>query len=116
MSALPASAAGAALPASAPRPRPAIWIVYGVMGVLLAAYFVRELSGANHYSSLVDGWMVAGFELVASGLCLARGLVRRPGRAVALVLGVRAAVLVGGGRGDHHRGSRRGDTLGALAR
>jgi diguanylate cyclase (GGDEF)-like protein len=88
MSALPASAAGAALPASATRTRPTIWIVYGVMGVLLAAYFARELSGANHYSSLVDGWMVAGFELVASGLCLGRGLVRRPGRAVALVLGV----------------------------
>ena len=50
------------------------------------------ISGANcsvasQYSPLVDGWLVAGFELVASGLCLARGLVRRPGRAVALVLG-----------------------------
>ena len=56
MSALPASASRTALPASATRPRLTIWIVYGVMGVLLAAYFARELSGANHYSSLVDGW------------------------------------------------------------
>jgi diguanylate cyclase len=88
MSALPAAAVRAALPARATRTRPTIWIVYGVMGVLLAAYFAREVVGADRYSSLIDGWMVAGFELVASGLCLARGLVRRPGRAVALVLGV----------------------------
>ena len=88
MSALPASAVRAALPAPATRARLTIWIVYGVMGVLLAAYFAREVFGADRYSSLIDGWMVAGFELVASGLCLARGLVRRPGRAVALVLGV----------------------------
>jgi diguanylate cyclase len=88
MSALPAAAVRAALPARATRARPTIWIVYGVMGVLLAAYFAREVLGADRYSSLIDGWMVAGFELVASGLCLARGLVRRPGRAVALVLGV----------------------------
>ena len=88
MSTLPASAARAALPASATRPRLTIWIVYGAMGVLLAAYFARELFGAGRYSPLIDGWMVAGFELVASGLCLARGLAHRPGRAVALVLGV----------------------------
>ena len=88
MSALPAPAVRAALPARATRARPTVWIVYGVMGALLAAYFARELFGAQRYSTPIDGWMVAGFELVASGMCLARGLVRRPGRAVALVLGV----------------------------
>ncbi len=88
MSALPASATRAVVPTSPTRPRPTIWIAYAAMGVVLAAYFARELVGGSRYSPLIDGWMVAGFELVASCLCLARGFARRPGRAAALVLGV----------------------------
>ena len=68
--------------------RARIWIAYGAMGVLLVGYLAFKLFHGDSTSTLIDGWMVAGFELVASALCLARGLVRRSGRAVALVLGV----------------------------
>jgi len=79
--------------ASAPTTiaRPAgrrILIVYGLMGCLLAAYLLYLLLGrSGQYSSLIDGWSVTGFEIVASLLCLARGLSRRRGRIVPLVLG-----------------------------
>ena len=39
----------------------------------------------------LDGWTIVALELVASGLCIARGVLYRRGRAVALVLG--AALL-----------------------
>ncbi|MDQ2897374.1 MAG: hypothetical protein M3Y09_17315, partial [Actinomycetota bacterium] len=46
---------------------------------------------SDQYSSLLDGWLVAGFEIVTAALCLVKGLLWRRGRAVALVLG--AALL-----------------------
>jgi diguanylate cyclase len=68
--------------------RSAVWLAYGLMAIPLVAYFVfLSVRGDGQYSSLIDGWLVAGFELVASGMCIVRGLRRRTGRAVALVLG-----------------------------
>jgi diguanylate cyclase (GGDEF)-like protein len=58
------------------------------MGLLLVGYLAFKLFHGGRNSSLVDGWMVAGFEVIASVLCLARGLTRRSGRGVALALGV----------------------------
>jgi diguanylate cyclase (GGDEF)-like protein len=58
------------------------------MAVPLVAYFAYLiLRGDDQYRSLVDGWLVAGFEVVASALCIVRGIGWRRGRAVALVLG-----------------------------
>jgi diguanylate cyclase len=88
MSASTAQAPSAAIPKHGTRPRATIWIAYGVMGILLAGYLARLVFHGEHYWPLVDGWMVAGFELIVSGLCLAKGLVQRSGRTVALVLGV----------------------------
>jgi len=69
-----------------------IWGTYGLLAVLLGAYLVVLLARRTPtYSTLVDGWMVDGFEIVAAGLCIARGLMARRGRAVALILG--AALL-----------------------
>jgi diguanylate cyclase len=66
----------------------AIWLAYGLMGSLLVGYLALQIFRSHHgYSSLVDGWLVDAFELVASALCLARGLSRRSGRPAALVLG-----------------------------
>jgi diguanylate cyclase len=87
MSATTAHAPSAAMPTNGTRPRATIWIVYGVMGILPVGYVAFMVFHGDRYSPLVDGWMVAGFELIASGLCLARGFLRRSGRAVALVLG-----------------------------
>jgi diguanylate cyclase (GGDEF)-like protein len=71
------------------RPPRRVWIVYGCLG-LFAAFYLVYLIAQRHspYSSLVDGWSVDVMETIASGMCLARGLVRRPGRAVALTLGL----------------------------
>ncbi|HEY6278731.1 MAG TPA: EAL domain-containing protein [Streptosporangiaceae bacterium] len=59
------------------------------MGVLLVGYLAfLTVRGRSGNSLLVTGWAPAGFELVAGALCLARGVARRPGRAVALTLGL----------------------------
>jgi EAL domain-containing protein (putative c-di-GMP-specific phosphodiesterase class I)/methyl-accepting chemotaxis protein len=62
---------------------------YALMGILLAGYFVFLIvRGPSGDSLLVSGWGAAGVELAAGALCLARGVAQRPGRAVALTLGV----------------------------
>jgi hypothetical protein len=85
------------LPAStAPDPvaRPArleggaIWIVFAVLGALLLSYLGLLIARpASESSTLIDGWGVVAFNLLAAGLCIARGLTRRTGRLVALTLG-----------------------------
>jgi hypothetical protein len=69
------------------RAHDAVRIVYGCMGVLLAAYLVSWLF-RTHASSPLDDWCVDGFEVVAAGLCIAKGVPRRPGRAMPLILGL----------------------------
>jgi diguanylate cyclase (GGDEF)-like protein len=58
------------------------------LGALLFGYLVSLIvRPADAYWPWLDGGLVCGVELVASALCMARGLVRRPGRTAALVLG-----------------------------
>ena len=65
-----------------------IWLAYGLLGTLLAAYLaLLILRGAKGYSAPIDGWGIDAFELIACGLCLARGFSRRSGRRMALMLG-----------------------------
>jgi diguanylate cyclase (GGDEF)-like protein len=59
------------------------------MGTLLVAYFVSLIiRGPDDSSELVDGWLVAAFEIVASVLCMARAFGSRHERAVPLTLGI----------------------------
>ena len=70
----------------APR---AIWAVYGVLGVLVLAYFVSLIvRGPDQSVELVDGWLVAAFEVVVSALCIARAFGAHRRRAVPLLLGL----------------------------
>ena len=70
------------------RSRRGLWSVYAVMGVLLLAYLVSLIiRRPDQQWPWLDNWMVAGFEIVGSGLCIARGFVIRHGRAVPLLLG-----------------------------
>jgi diguanylate cyclase len=65
-----------------------IWALYGLMGALLAAYLGSLIIlGPRRNSLLLDGWMVVGFELIASFLCIAAGLRRRQERTVPLLFG-----------------------------
>jgi diguanylate cyclase (GGDEF)-like protein len=65
-----------------------VWPTFIVLGILLFAYMISLfVRGGNHQWLWLDGWAVTAFELVASCLCIAKGLVRQPGRMVPLVLG-----------------------------
>jgi diguanylate cyclase len=68
-------------------PRP-LWVVYAGMATLLTAYIISVLvRPPGDTWPWIDGWGVAGYEVVLAGLLLARGFSRLPGRAVPLVLG-----------------------------
>jgi diguanylate cyclase (GGDEF)-like protein len=66
-----------------------VWRVYACLGAFVAFYIVFVILRRNSpYMTAIDGWAVDAMEIVASGLCLAKGLTRRPGRAVAVTLGL----------------------------
>ena len=72
-----------------PRSRTLLWSVYGLLGLLLLVYCITLIvRSAGSYSPWLDGFLVCSVELVACALCFGRALTYRPGRAVALVLGV----------------------------
>ena len=59
------------------------------MGIILAGYLVSLILRSDGQRWLwLDGWGICAIELVASGLCIVRSRVGRPGRAIALVLGL----------------------------
>jgi len=61
---------------------------YVLLGVLLVAYFISLLVRRSDQHWLwLDGWSVAGFEFVVSLICIYKGLARRPGRVIPLLLG-----------------------------
>jgi diguanylate cyclase (GGDEF)-like protein len=69
-----------------------LWIAYGALGALLAAYLVGLIvRGSGVDWPWIDDWGVVAFELTAIGLLFARAFSKRPGRAIPLVLG--SAVL-----------------------
>jgi diguanylate cyclase len=77
-----------ALPATYGQARVAIWVCFGLLAALLAGYLaVLVIRPPDQSWAWLDNWGVAGFEIVAGLLCLARGAVRSRGRAVALFLG-----------------------------
>ncbi len=93
------------------QPRTVLWVIYGLFGVLLVGYlFSLILRGDNQYWPWLDGWLVCGVELVASALCITRGLLRASGsRAWPLALG---ASLLSWSIGDvvlSVQSARRGD-------
>jgi len=66
----------------------AVWATLAVLSVVIAAYFVSILvRGTSSYWTWLDGWVVCAVEVIAGSLCVARGLVRRPGRLAAVFLG-----------------------------
>ncbi len=75
-----------------------VWIVFGVLAALLLSYLGLLIARpASESSTLIDGWGVAAFNITASCMCIARGLTRKTGRLVPLVLG---ASLLAWGLGD----------------
>ncbi len=68
------------------------WSTYAVLLALLMGYLIVLLARpAGSSWTWLDGWGVCALELVASGLCIARGVLFKEGRAIPLFLG--AALL-----------------------
>jgi diguanylate cyclase (GGDEF)-like protein len=66
-----------------------IWVVYGLLAVLLVAYLISEIARPDgKVWPWLDNWGVAVFEIVASGLCILRGLTARRARVVPMTLGL----------------------------
>ena len=66
-----------------------VWIGFTVLASLLVAYFISLLVRTPaQQTTWLDGWSVCALEVIASGMCIARGLNRSPGRSAPLVLGL----------------------------
>jgi diguanylate cyclase (GGDEF)-like protein len=66
----------------------AIAVAYTLLATLLVAYIVSlVVRRTNQQWTWLDGWTVCGFELVASMLCISRGLRHQSSRPVAFSLG-----------------------------
>jgi diguanylate cyclase (GGDEF)-like protein len=72
---------------SAPRLR-LLWAAYAVFGALLVAYLASLVIRPNGSDwTWLDGWAVVGWEFILCAMAMARGIVGRRGRGVALALG-----------------------------
>ncbi|MGH7721958.1 MAG: putative bifunctional diguanylate cyclase/phosphodiesterase [Candidatus Dormibacteria bacterium] len=69
------------------RVRP-LWAVYGTLGGILAAYLASLVARRGPSSLVVDGWLVAVFELIGSVLCFLRAAGSPGRRAVPVALGI----------------------------
>jgi diguanylate cyclase (GGDEF)-like protein len=70
------------------RVRPALWGVYGLLGLVLLAYLAAlVVRPAARDSLLLNGWGAAVFEIVVSVLVLLRGATTRRNRIVPVALG-----------------------------
>jgi len=66
-----------------------MWIGFAILSALLVGYFISLLvAPSSDQSTWLNGWGVCSLELVASGMCIARGLNRSPGRSAPLILGL----------------------------
>ena len=66
-----------------------IAVAYAVAGVLLVAYAATLLlRQTGQFWPVLDNWGVDAFEVSVALLCLARAILRRPGRAVGLAMGL----------------------------
>ena len=65
-----------------------MWVGYAALGAIIVAYLISLLvrSPAQQWTWL-DGWTVCAIEVIASLMCITRGLNRHPGRAAPLALG-----------------------------
>ncbi len=83
-----AVARSAAEPQHRSRSTLVVWLIFAAMGIYLAGFLVSLIvQGPDHLWPLYNDWVVAGFEVLGSFLCLARAVTHRPGRVLALTLG-----------------------------
>jgi diguanylate cyclase (GGDEF)-like protein len=77
------------VPRRASFPHPYVVLTYGTLALAVAAYTVWVIArGSSPGSPAIDNWGVAGFEVVTSLLCLARGVFSRRDRTAVIVMGL----------------------------
>ncbi len=65
-----------------------MWVGYAGLSLLIVAFLISLLvRSPNQQWTWLDGWTVCGIEVVASLMCITRGLNKSPGRAAPLALG-----------------------------
>jgi diguanylate cyclase (GGDEF)-like protein len=65
-----------------------VWWTYAFLCAVLLGYLISLVTRRSGESwTWLDGWTIVALELIASGLCVARGVYFKRGRAVAFVLG-----------------------------
>ncbi|MGH3733432.1 MAG: putative bifunctional diguanylate cyclase/phosphodiesterase [Acidimicrobiales bacterium] len=70
------------------RRRERVWVIYALLGVLLVAYLISlGLRTPAQQWTWLDGFGLTGLEFIAALMCIYRGLDRKIGRAVPLLLG-----------------------------
>ena len=68
---------------------PYVWTTFCVLGLLVVGYLISLLLRSPDQSwTWLDGWVICGIELVASIICIVRGLDKNPGRLAPLALGL----------------------------
>jgi diguanylate cyclase (GGDEF)-like protein len=65
-----------------------VWTIYGVMGLVLLAFYVSFFVVPSHAEDVISSWPPVGFELVAALLCIGLGLARPRERTIPVVLGL----------------------------
>jgi len=69
--------------------RPGIKPIHALLGIVVVAYWMSLIvRGSSGTATWLDGWGVAGFELLVSCLVLLRGLVVPRDRPYAVLLGI----------------------------
>ena len=65
-----------------------MWVGYAGLSLIILAYLILLIvRSPNQQWTWLDGWTVCGIEVVASLMCITRGLNKSPGRAAPLALG-----------------------------
>jgi diguanylate cyclase (GGDEF)-like protein len=68
---------------------PYAWTAFAVLGVMVVIYLISLLvRGPDSHWTWLDGWVVCAIEVVASLICIVRGLDKNPGRVAPLALGI----------------------------
>ncbi|MGA8427676.1 MAG: EAL domain-containing protein [Candidatus Dormiibacterota bacterium] len=65
-----------------------VWTVYGLLGVLLVAFYLTQFVVPTKAENVIDAWPPVGFEFVAALLCIGLGLARPRDRAIPVILGL----------------------------
>ena len=69
------------------RANAAVRVTYGVLVLAMVGYWISVIARGGQYSEAIDGWAVAGVELLTCAMCILCGFLRPSVRPIAFCLG-----------------------------